>query len=69
VTPLQAEAGKEFVDKLMAQELKAQGKKNETPASDAGSSQGPSAKRFRTEPVAGKVVAMKRRKQMPTATG
>jgi hypothetical protein len=53
----------------MAQELKAQGKKNETPASDAGSSQGPSAKRFRTEPVAGKVVAMKRRKQMPTATG
>ncbi|KAK1665231.1 hypothetical protein QYE76_053390 [Lolium multiflorum] len=63
-TPLQAEAGKEFVDKLMAQ-----GQKNKTPASDAGSSQAPPAKRFRTEPVAGKVVAMRRRKQMPTATG
>ncbi|KAK1649604.1 hypothetical protein QYE76_067409 [Lolium multiflorum] len=64
--PLQAEAGKEFVDKLMAQ-----GQKNKTPASDAGSSQAPPAKRFRTEPVAGKVVAMRRRKgkQMPTATG
>ncbi|KAK1604683.1 hypothetical protein QYE76_028356 [Lolium multiflorum] len=38
---------------------------------DAGSSQAPPAKRFRTEPVAGKVVAMRRRKgkQMPTATG
>ncbi|KAK1606553.1 hypothetical protein QYE76_030226 [Lolium multiflorum] len=49
VAPLQAEAGKEFVDKLMAQ-----GQKNKTPASDAGSSQAPPAKRFRTEPVAGK---------------
>ncbi|KAK1629372.1 hypothetical protein QYE76_003687 [Lolium multiflorum] len=36
VAPLQAEAGQEFVDKLMAQ-----GKKNKTPASDAGSSQAP----------------------------
>ncbi|KAK1650894.1 hypothetical protein QYE76_068699 [Lolium multiflorum] len=48
VAPLQAEAGQEFVDKLMAQ-----GQKNKTPASDAGSSQAPPAKRFRTEPVAG----------------
>ncbi|KAK1612987.1 hypothetical protein QYE76_036660 [Lolium multiflorum] len=48
VAPLQAEAGQEFVDKLMAQ-----GQKNKTPASDAGSSQPPPAKRFRTEPVAG----------------
>ncbi|KAK1661970.1 hypothetical protein QYE76_050129 [Lolium multiflorum] len=66
VAPLQAEAGQEFVDKLMAQ-----GQKNKTPASDAGSSQAPPAKRFRTEPVAGKVVAMRRHKgkQMPTATG
>ncbi|KAK1605973.1 hypothetical protein QYE76_029646 [Lolium multiflorum] len=66
VAPLQAEAGQEFVDKLMAQ-----GQKNKTPASDAGSSQPPPAKRFRTEPVAGKVVAMRRHKgkQMPTATG
>ncbi|KAK1665766.1 hypothetical protein QYE76_053925 [Lolium multiflorum] len=39
VAPLQAEAGQEFVDKLMAQ-----GKKNKTPASDAGSSQAPPAK-------------------------
>ncbi|KAK1602437.1 hypothetical protein QYE76_017939 [Lolium multiflorum] len=64
VAPLQAEAGQEFVDKLMAQG-------NKTPASDAGSSQPPPAKRFRTEPVAGKVVAMRRHKgkQMPTATG
>ncbi|KAK1680933.1 hypothetical protein QYE76_041781 [Lolium multiflorum] len=64
--PLQAEAGQEFVDKLMAQ-----GQKNKTPASDAGSSQPPPAKRFRTEAVAGKVVAMRRHKgkQMPTATG
>ncbi|KAK1678108.1 hypothetical protein QYE76_038956 [Lolium multiflorum] len=45
VAPLQAEAGQEFVDKLMAQ-----GQKNKTPASDAGSSQPPPAKRFRTEP-------------------
>ncbi|KAK1602244.1 hypothetical protein QYE76_071966 [Lolium multiflorum] len=52
VAPLQAEAGQEFVDKLMAQ-----GKKNKTPASDAGSSQPPPAKRFQTEPLAGKVVA------------
>ncbi|KAK1642163.1 hypothetical protein QYE76_059968 [Lolium multiflorum] len=38
---------------------------------DAGSSQAPPAKRFRTEPVAGKIVAMRRRKgkEMPTATG
>ncbi|KAK1686428.1 hypothetical protein QYE76_047276 [Lolium multiflorum] len=47
VAPLQAEAGQEFVDKLMAQ-----GKKNKTPASDAGSSQAPPAKHFRTEPLA-----------------
>ncbi|KAK1605880.1 hypothetical protein QYE76_029553 [Lolium multiflorum] len=47
VAPLQAEAGQEFVDKLMAQ-----GKKNKAPASDAGSSQAPASKRFRTEPFA-----------------
>ncbi|KAK1605237.1 hypothetical protein QYE76_028910 [Lolium multiflorum] len=52
LTILEAEAGQEFVDKLMAQELMAQGKKNNTPASDAGSSQAPPAKRFRTEPLA-----------------
>ncbi|KAK1606121.1 hypothetical protein QYE76_029794 [Lolium multiflorum] len=66
VAPLQAEAGQEFVDKLMAQ-----GKKNKTPASDAGSSQAAPTKRFRTEPLAGKVVAVRRHKgkQMPTSSG
>ncbi|KAK1616941.1 hypothetical protein QYE76_022458 [Lolium multiflorum] len=64
VAPLQAEAGQEFVDKLMAQ-----GKKNKTPASDAGSSQAPPAKRFRTEPFAGKVAAMRRYKGKPTSSG
>ncbi|KAK1603846.1 hypothetical protein QYE76_027519 [Lolium multiflorum] len=66
VPPLQAEAGHEFVDKLMAQ-----GQKNKAPASDAGSSQAPSSKRFRTEPLGEKEVGMRRykRKQMPTATG
>ena len=64
--PLQAEAGHEFVDKLMAQ-----GQKNKAPASDAGSSQAPPSKRFRTEPLGEKEVGMRRykRKQMPTATG
>ncbi|KAK1610286.1 hypothetical protein QYE76_033959 [Lolium multiflorum] len=47
-------------------------KMGRTPAaSDAGSSQPPPAKRFRTEPLAGKVVVVRRHKgkQMPTATG
>jgi hypothetical protein len=49
----------------------AQGKKNKAPASDAGSSQAPAAKRFRTEPFAGKVAAVRRYKgkQMPTSSG
>ncbi|KAK1618865.1 hypothetical protein QYE76_024382 [Lolium multiflorum] len=46
VPPLRAEAGSEFVDKLMAQ-----GQKNKQPASDAGSNQAPPSKRFRTEPL------------------
>ncbi|KAK1669976.1 hypothetical protein QYE76_058135 [Lolium multiflorum] len=66
VPPLRAEAGSEFVDKLMAQ-----GQKNKMPASDAGSSQAPPSKRFRTEPLGEKEVGMRRygRKQMPTASG
>ncbi|KAK1669875.1 hypothetical protein QYE76_058034 [Lolium multiflorum] len=66
VPPLRAEAGSEFVDKLMAQ-----GQKNKLPASDAGSSQAPPSKRFRTEPLGEKEVGMRRygRKQMPTASG
>ncbi|KAK1603681.1 hypothetical protein QYE76_027354 [Lolium multiflorum] len=64
--PLQAEAGHEFVDKLMAQ-----GQKNKAPASDAGSSQAPPPKRFRTEPLGQKEVGVRRykRKQMPTSSG
>jgi hypothetical protein len=64
--PLRAEAGHEFVDKLMAQ-----GQKNKAPASDAGSSQAPPPKRFRTEPLGQKEVGMRRykRKQMPTSSG
>ncbi|KAK1618400.1 hypothetical protein QYE76_023917 [Lolium multiflorum] len=66
VPPLRAEAGSEFVDKLMAQ-----GQKNKRPASDDGSSQAPPSKRFRTEPLGEKKVGMRRygRKQMPTASG
>ena len=64
--PLRAEAGQEFVDKLMAQ-----GQKNKQPASTAGSSHAPPSKRFRTEPVGEKEVGVRRygRKVMPTASG
>ncbi|KAK1645989.1 hypothetical protein QYE76_063794 [Lolium multiflorum] len=55
VPPLDAEAGSEFVDKLVAQ-----GQKNKQPASDAGSSQAPPSKRFRTEPLGEKEVGMRR---------
>ncbi|KAK1694006.1 hypothetical protein QYE76_010703 [Lolium multiflorum] len=66
VPPLRAEAGSEFVDKLMAQ-----GQKRKQPASNASSSQAPPSKRFRTEPLGEKKVGMRRygRKQMPTASG
>ncbi|KAK1619153.1 hypothetical protein QYE76_024670 [Lolium multiflorum] len=66
VPPLRAEAGSEFVDKLMAQ-----GQKNKQPASNAGPSQAPPSKRFRTEPVGEKEVGVRRygRKAMPTASG
>ncbi|KAK1695087.1 hypothetical protein QYE76_011784 [Lolium multiflorum] len=48
-TPLQAEVGQEFLDKLAAGS-----KKNKAPATDAGSSQAPPAKRPRTEVLGGK---------------
>ena len=66
VAPLRAEAGSEFVDKLMAQ-----GQKNKQPAPDAGASQARPSKRFRTEPVGEKQVGMRRygRKAMPTSSG
>ncbi|KAK1606611.1 hypothetical protein QYE76_030284 [Lolium multiflorum] len=64
--PLRAEAGQEFLEKLVAQ-----GQKNKAPASDAGSSQAPPSKRFCTEAFAGKVAGRRRYKgkQMPTSFG
>ncbi|KAK1604012.1 hypothetical protein QYE76_027685 [Lolium multiflorum] len=66
VPPLQAEVGHEFMDNLTAQ-----GQKNKASASDAGSSDEPTSKRFRTEPLGHKEVGMRRykRKQMPTSSG
>jgi predicted RecB family endonuclease len=66
VAPLRAEAGDEFVERL-APRLK----KNKAPAPDAGSSDGPSSKRFRTEVIAGKECGKRRHKgkQMPTTSG
>ncbi|KAK1680702.1 hypothetical protein QYE76_041550 [Lolium multiflorum] len=55
VPPLRAEAGTEFVDKLMAQ-----GQKNKRSPSDDGSSQAPPSKRFRTEPLGEKKVGVRR---------
>ena len=66
VAPLDAEAGNEFVEKLAPQ-----GKKNKAPAPDAGTSQSPPSKRFRTEVLAGKETSKRRYKgkQMPVASG
>ena len=66
VAPLGAEAGDEFVDKLMAQ-----GQKKKAPAADAGPSQAPPAKRPRTEVLGGKQVGTKRykHKKMPVSSG
>ncbi|KAK1605603.1 hypothetical protein QYE76_029276 [Lolium multiflorum] len=66
VAPLRAEAGDEFVEKLTPQ-----GKKNKAPAPDAGSSQTPPAKRFRTGVLAGKEAGKRRYKgkQMPVTSG
>ncbi|KAK1687169.1 hypothetical protein QYE76_048017 [Lolium multiflorum] len=66
VVPLRAEAGDEFVEKLMAQ-----GQKKKAPAADAGPSQAPPAKRPRTEVLGGKEVGTKRYKQkrMPVSSG
>jgi hypothetical protein len=66
VAPLHAEAGREFVEKLVAE-----GKKNKAPAPDAGNSQAPPTKRFRTEVLGGKEAGKRRYKgkQMPVASG
>ncbi|KAK1649567.1 hypothetical protein QYE76_067372 [Lolium multiflorum] len=65
-TPLQAEVGQEFLDKLASQ-----GKKNKAPTPEAGSSHAPPAKRARQEVVGGKTVSKKhyRRREMPVASG
>nr|XP_051190652.1 formin-like protein 5 [Lolium perenne] len=66
VAPLQAEVGREYMEKLTSQ-----GKKHKAPTTEAGSSQGPPAKCSRTEVVGGKAVDKKRYqgKQMPIASG
>nr|XP_051209601.1 uncharacterized protein LOC127326863 [Lolium perenne] len=66
VAPLQAEVGREYMEKLASQ-----GKKHKAPSTEAGSSQGPPAKRSRTEVVRGKAVSKKHHqgKQMPVASG
>ncbi|KAK1574562.1 hypothetical protein QYE76_017542 [Lolium multiflorum] len=66
VAPLQAEVGREFLEKLTSQ-----GKKNKAPAPDAGSSQAPPAKRSRTEVLGGKEVGKRRYKgkMMPVSSG
>jgi hypothetical protein len=65
-TPLQAEVGQEFLDKLTSGS-----KKNKAPATDAGSSQAPPAKRSRTEVLGGKQVGTRRYKgkTMPVSSG
>ncbi|KAK1613719.1 hypothetical protein QYE76_019236 [Lolium multiflorum] len=64
VAPLDAEAGDEFVEKLAPQ-----GKKNKAPAPDAGTSQSPPPKRFRTEVPRGRSKRRYKGKQMPVASG
>ncbi|KAK1667606.1 hypothetical protein QYE76_055765 [Lolium multiflorum] len=66
VAPLRAHAGDEFVERLSPLL-----KKKKAPAPDAGSSEDPPSKRFRTEVLAGKECGKRRLKgkQMPTASG
>jgi hypothetical protein len=64
-TPLQAEVGDEFLEKLASR-----GQKNKAAAPEAGSSNAPPAKRSRME-VGGKKVAAKhyQKREMPVASG
>jgi hypothetical protein len=64
-TPLQAECGAEFMEKLASE-----GRKKKAPTPEAGSSEIPPAKRSRIE-IAGKTVTTKRyrKREMPVATG
>ena len=62
--PLQAEVGQEFLDNLASR-----GRKNKTPASEAGPSEDPPAKRSKKD-GGGKPYTKKRyRSQIPVATG
>jgi hypothetical protein len=64
-TPLQAEVGDEFLEKLASR-----GQMNKAPAPEAGSSGAPPAKRSRMEVGGKKVIAKHYRKQeMPIASG
>nr|XP_051197245.1 uncharacterized protein LOC127310628 [Lolium perenne] len=64
-TPLQAECGAEFLEKLTSE-----GRKKKAPTPEAGSSEIPPAKRSRVE-IGGKTVTTKRyrKREMPVATG
>ncbi|KAK1612507.1 hypothetical protein QYE76_036180 [Lolium multiflorum] len=66
LTILEAEVGHEFLEKLIPQ-----GKKNKAPTPDAGSSQAPPVKRFRTEVLGGKETGKRRYqgKTMPVSSG
>ena len=64
-TPLQAEVGAEFLEKLACQ-----GRKKKAPTPEAGSTEAPPAKQSRME-IGGKTVTTKRYRkwEMPVATG
>ncbi|KAM0931645.1 hypothetical protein ACQ4PT_000199 [Festuca glaucescens] len=65
-TPLQAEVGEEFLEKLASR-----GQKRKAPAPEAGSSDAAPATRSRKEIVGGKTVTAKRyqKREMPVASG
>ncbi|XP_071683843.1 uncharacterized protein [Lolium perenne] len=66
VSPLEAEVGPEFLEKLASR-----GQKKKAPASEAGTSDAPPAKRSRKEIVGGKEVTAKRyrKREMPVTSG
>jgi hypothetical protein len=66
VSPLEAEVGPEFLEKLASR-----GQKKKAPAPEAGTSDAPPAKRSRKEIVGGKEVTAKRyrKREMPVASG
>jgi hypothetical protein len=65
-TPLEAEVGPEFLEKLSSR-----GQKKKAPAPEAGTSDAPPAKRSRKEVVGGKQVTAKhyRKREMPVTSG